>query len=227
VWMSTLVSIFFNFVSIFAFSYVLWKKLKEDYHHDTIFKFTLTILAGAGAGWWVGESWAKDFVFWLVFAGGGGAGYIYLRRLNLKFFEVIDAISLGTFYFLFLHYLGRSIILFALPNYFFIANASLSVLLIFLYVYLARDYRGFRWYPSGKVGFAGLFTLSLFFLGHGLGALVKHFQDPVIFFQYSPLSLSVEVINVIIPLGLMADIIISLTLFGILTKVLYVRSGRG
>lgn len=214
--MSTLVITFFNFVSIFAFSYVLWRKLKEDYHHDTIFKFTLMILAGAGAGWWAGENWAKNFVFWLVFAGGAGAGYLYLQRLNLKFFEVIDAISLGTFYFLFLLYLGHSVVLLTLPNYFFIVNALISVLLIFLYAYFIRNYRGFRWYPSGKVGFSGLATFSLFFFGYGLSALVKHFQDPVIFFQYSPFSLSAEIVNVII----------SLSLAVILIRVLYIRSGR-
>lgn len=226
-WMSTLAIIFFNSLAVFAFAFILWRKLKEDYSHEDVFKFTLAISVACGLGLWVGSAWLAGFVFWVVALAGMGAGYLYLRKLNLKFFEVIDALALGIFCALILVYLGHFISLFPeinnfVPsmsgiNYYHLAHILLILSLIILYDYFMKNYRRFAWYPSGKIGFSGLASLALFFFMHGVINLFKHAQDPTELLYYSFLSLSVEVVNVII----------SLLIFFILGVILYQRSGRG
>ena len=45
------------------------------------------------------------------------------------------------------------------------------IITITLYLFLSKQYKRFRWYKSGKVGFAGLTTLGFIFLVRGLTAL--------------------------------------------------------
>lgn len=213
--LSTPIVIFLNFAAVFTFSFLLWKKLREDYPHDEIFRFTLGVLIGSGVGWWAGQL-LPGFAFWTMFAGGVIVGYLYLQKFNLKFFEIADAASLPFLVLVLLIYIGNLVENLPKVEYLFLVKVLSVILLVFLYRYFLGRYRSFRWYPSGKVGFAGMAVLALFFLICLALALYSHLQKPTVIFQYWHLSLSVEMVNVII----------SLALFSTLVIVLYKRSGR-
>lgn len=211
--MSNLFGFVFGALAIFTFAFILWRKLKEDYPSETIFKFTLSILAGVGLGAWVASLWLPHFVFWASFSGGLIGGSLYLGKLNLRFFEIIDGLALATSWFLLILYIGQVAKILPGLNYFILTKTLLVFLIILLYGYFLKSYRKFSWYPSGKVGFAGLLTLLLFFLSRAVLALVKQIIEPQVLLQYSVLALSVEVVNVIL----------SLTLFVILVKLIWQR----
>lgn len=212
-----LLSTFFGFVfgvlALFVFAFILWKKLKEDYHAETIFKFTLALLFGVGVGAWIAAAWAPQFVFWASLVGGVLTGFLYSKRLNLRFFEVVDGTSLASLAFLFTLYLGQVVKILPGVSYFVLAKTAVLFLLFFLYGYFLKSYRRFRWYPSGKVGFAGLLTLALFFLLRGIISLAAQIYEPTTLLATPYLSLSTEVVNVIL----------SLFLFAILVRTIWLR----
>lgn len=199
--MSTFFGFVFTALAVFSFAFVLWKKLKEDYANELIFKFTLALLAGIGLGAWIASVWAPDFVFWASLAFGIAFGFYFIRKWQMRFFELIDGVSFAALVFMLILYLGQVVKILPSVSYFVFARGGLSLLLLGFYAYFLRSYRRFSLYPSGKVGFAGLATLALFFLGRA------------VIFGAQPLHLGAGLVNVII----------SVTLFAILARIIWQR----
>lgn len=222
--MSTFFTVLFFLLGAFAFSFVLWKKLREDYANEDIFKFTIFIFIGLVIGWWIAGSFARDFSFWLTILVPFILGTYVHRRLGLKFFELIDALSPAWFSFLFFSYSGvflshlvhSNSLNIKTPTWFVIGEIILSIASIFLYRFLLVRYRRFSWYPSGKVGFAGLSSLAVYFIVRSLFETIASIVSPTILLHLGKINLSVEVVDAIIGIGLAG-----ITLF-----VLYSRSGR-
>lgn len=222
--MSTFFTVLFFCLGAFFFSYTLWKKLREDWANNEIFKFTLVIFMGFLLGWWAASLWFPSFSFWITILAPFLAGTYVHKKLGFRFFEVIDALVPAWFSFLFFSYSGVLIahwIRFAsivahVATVFVIAQLFAVIGSIVLYKYLLKRYRRFSWYPSGKVGFAGLASLAFYFLLRTIISIVAHFAAPTNIVSLPYFSLSVEIFNAIMGLGLMA-----FTVF-----VLYSRSGR-
>jgi hypothetical protein len=222
--MSTFFSVLFFLVGAFSFSFVLWKKLREDYKNEEIFKFTIFIFLGLFIGWWIALTFARSFSFWITILVPFIAGTYVHRRLGLRFFEIIDALAPAWFAFLFFSYSGVFLshlinthsFNFKLPTWFVLAEIALSLGSTVLYRYLLVRYRKFSWYPSGKVGFAGLASLGVYFIIRTLFNVIGSIADPTILFRLGNIGISVEVLNAII----------GLLLAGVSLYVLYSRSGR-
>lgn len=172
-----LINIFTPFLGLsglFFSSFVLWRKLKEDYRNENIFKFTLIVLLGGIIGFWLGLHWASYFVFWTIAAGAILGGIYSIKKFGFKFFEVIDAAAIAGFWFFLFYYLGNIVgslgfqANWFLRNFILIGEFLLVAIFIVVYRYLSRNYRRFYWYPSGKIGFAGLLSVSLYFLLRGM-----------------------------------------------------------
>lgn len=156
--MSILVSLLLGFVGLFLFSFILWKRLREDYRSDDIFTFTLGLVLAGLVSFWLSSEVMPSLSFWFTLLGSGVTGFVLIRRYSFRFFEVIDALVPAFFL------LG----LFLFKNY-----LSLVFIISFMaYKFLEKRYRRFSWYPSGKIGFAGLASLALFFLLYGLLAIL-------------------------------------------------------
>lgn len=156
--MSILVSLLLGFVGLFLFSFILWKRLREDYRSDDIFTFTLSLVLSGLVSFWLSSEVIPSLSFWFTLLGSGVTGFVLIRRYSFRFFEVIDALVPAFFL------LG----LFLFKNY-----LSLVFIISFMaYKFLEKRYRRFSWYPSGKIGFAGLASLALFFLLYGLLAIL-------------------------------------------------------
>jgi hypothetical protein len=152
----------------FIFLFTLWKRLKEDYFDNQVFTtgfyiFTLVALMNLISWYFLKSHW-----FWLSLLGvllGAIAGTF---RFKLRFFEVLEACVVALFApsILFLIYDG--IRLRHASSFFAI---SIIALFIGLFYIFSTRYRTFTWYRSGRVGFAGLAILGLFFLVRALIAI--------------------------------------------------------
>lgn len=222
--MTTIFSVLFFLLAAFSFSFVLWKKLREDYENDKIFKFTIYIFVGLVIGWWIAVVFAPKFSFWItVFTPFLAGSYVH-RQLGLKFFETIDAFAPSWFSFLFFSYSGLLLahllrledLNIKYSTWFVFAEVLLTIGSIVFYKYALARYRKFSWYPSGKVGFAGLTSLAGYFMIRSLINFIASIFSATQFFKISSVIVSVEVVNGII--GLIVS--------GVILYVLYLRSGR-
>lgn len=190
--MSTLLSLVLGFLGFFLFSFILWKRLREDYPGEDIFSFTLGLFLGGISSYWAASKVIPVLSFWFALLGALIVGVVLMRRYTFRFFEVVDALAPAWFW----------LALFIFRNE--ISGAALFSLLAFKF--LEKRYRRFSWYPSGRIGFAGIASLALFSLLYGLLAILP----------LSVLSLARD-----LPGGLISAIL-TLSLAG----VLFFRSGN-
>lgn len=163
-------------IGSFVFLFAFWKRLREDYFDSQIFSagfyiLLLTLFANV-----VSRLLGNMYWFWFSFVAimiGVGVGS---WRLGLRFFEVLEAVVIA----LFAPLIG--LLLFdglsqKRPSSFF----TISVVAVFigLYYILNTRYKTFSWYKSGRVGFAGLAILGLFFLTR---AVVAYFFPNMVSF---------------------------------------------
>ncbi|MFC1710397.1 hypothetical protein ACFL0F_01930 [Patescibacteria group bacterium] len=160
-----LVAVVVNLIGVLIFLFVFWRKHKEDYISEQIFPTLFLTLLGLGifqlisyyllSGWW----------FWFAILGislGFGFG---VYRYKLRFYESLDALVASLLPWFALYYLKDSVVS---RNWFSFSAFIFIILLITLYLFLNMQYKKFRWYKSGRVGFAGLVTLGFAFLIRGL-----------------------------------------------------------
>ncbi len=200
----SIISFVFFFLGAVLFSFVLWRKLKEDYPHEQIFFLTSLFLITGILSSAIIDRRLGNFSFWGLIAFNTLAGIYFIKKLGFKFFEFIDALAPAWFWFIFFSSLigllreWGNVINFSYPG--------AALLSLFAYHFFLTRYRRFSWYPSGKVGFAGLVSLGVYFL---LQALVAIYRAPVLSFNSTS-----------------ADLAINILLAFILVFMVYMRSGR-
>lgn len=194
----------FYLAGTFCLAFVLWRKLKEDYQEDLIFYLTIILVGTLLLASKIFGTYLPDFSFLGTIVSLIFITLYSFKKLGFKFFESIDALSMGGLWFLF--FLGAD---WLLKIGVFAPAAVLNILVISLsllsYKFFLSRYRRFSWYPSGKVGFPGLASLAIFFL---LNSAVAFYSWPVLSFPW------------------MVNIGTSVILFLVLSTILYLRSGR-
>ncbi|KKR09773.1 MAG: hypothetical protein UT38_C0021G0002 [Microgenomates group bacterium GW2011_GWA2_39_19] len=213
--MTTFANSLFLVFAAFSFSFVFWRRLKEDYPHNCIFKFTLIVLAGSLIGQWVGYTWAREYLFWTVSLGVVLASLYSLKKFSFKFYEVIDASAIGFFWFLLFSNLALlfSVVSFNLSSLLTLKIQLLKVALVLLsmllYRFISTRYRKLSWYPSGRIGFVGMASLCVYLF---LYAILSVFAIGSV--SQLP-QLPAESVNVII----------GVVLSGVLAFTIYKRAG--
>jgi len=154
-------SIAANLVGILVFLFIFWKRLRDDYSPEIIFKSALDILGGILVGFLVSLSYLQGAFLWLMFLGALIGLALAIFRLRLKFYETFEALIISSFPWLGLTFLLDSVTHSSLSS--FLAFVAILIF-IFISYYLDAHYKAFTWYRSGKIGFAGIATLSLVFL---------------------------------------------------------------
>jgi len=168
-----LITVIVNLLGIVIFLYVFWKKLKEDYISEQIFPTTLFILFGIGVSQILSFYLLPVWWFWLAIIGISLGFAFGVYRYKLRFYESLEALVISLLPWLSLIFLQDAIVngsWFSLSVFIFI------IFTIALYLFLCKQYKRFRWYKSGRVGFAGLMTLGFIFLIRGLTALWAPFM---------------------------------------------------
>lgn len=152
------------------FLFLFWKRLKEDYAGEIIFKSATYILVGIGAGWALSLKFFPDWFFWTsVTAGLIGFAFAILR-FRLKFYETLEAFIISPLPWLGLVFLKDSGVHSSFSS--FLAFIAILIM-VFLSYYFGTHYKRFTWYKSGKIGFAGLAVAVVFFLSRAAIAMSK------------------------------------------------------
>lgn len=208
--MSTLINLVFVSLGSFAFSFILWKKLKEDYTNESIFSFGWILLLSGLVGYWVG-GFLSPLRFWIAVFPPVLLGTWAVKKMGFKLFELTDAVTPAFTAFLFFSSFSRLLLN---SSYIWAESLTLlpSTISFLIFLFFLKKYRSFSWYPSGKVGFPGLASLGVYFLLRSV-AMYLIFMLP--FFGKPGLGIF-EI----------ADTGVSLTLSLTLWTILYLRSGR-
>lgn len=159
-------------ISILIFLFIYWKRLREDYLGGQIFTSALYILIGLALGYLISFKFAPTLWFWTSLLGIFAGFLTAVLRFHLRFFETLEAASVGFLPWVLFLFLADSV---KNSSYVSLIGAFFVLLLLFLFYYLDGHYRDFVWYKSGKIGFSGLATLSVFFLVRALVALLSPF----------------------------------------------------
>lgn len=241
--MLILLSLVLSFVGILLFSFVIWKRLREDYTNDQIYLLSFALFICALGARWIASNWFIGFEVWFVVVACAGALNYLLKRLGIKFFEFVDALAPATFYFLFFWYLGK-LVLGGKDQLLIIGpQVLLSFAMLFIYQFLLSRYRKFSWYPSGKVGFAGLASFAIYSLFRSILVLIKGLtaqtgQDMINTLDKGRTALSFPANSGSSIIGLLpgflkgmelsdiVNVFIGLVMFGVLVYLIRLRSGK-
>lgn len=220
--MLTVLDYLLKFLGAGIFSFVLWKKLKEDYGHDLIFSFTILVLALAAFGDILSQNFLPGFSFWSVLLFQLICVSFFVKKGYFKFYELIDGFTISWLT-LFLTVNVSELLVQIIrerglrtPDLYFLLHALFILLTFIVYKAVLKRYRGFSLYPSGKIGFLGLAVSSLYFLFRGLVAILTHSVLPFFGIQGLP-GWNVSRIT---------DAALSVLLFSAFAFWIYTRSGR-
>jgi hypothetical protein len=167
-------------IGILGFLFFFWKRLKEDYGNEQIFSFSFIIAGFIIFGFVMGILFygklttsiisSHGFWFWGSFLFGViGFGIAHIK-FRLRFFETLEAAGLGFLFFSLFFSLVNSVVN---KDIKLLAFSIFQAILIYFFFFLDSRYKRFTWFKSGRVGFAGLVILSVFFLGRAIVALIN------------------------------------------------------
>jgi hypothetical protein len=155
-------------IGCLVFLFIFWKRLKEDYASEIIFKLATYILTAMFISWLISIRFFLEGFLWFEFIGGIIGLGISFRLLKVRFYETLEAFVIASLPWVALTLLKSSVVDSSLSS--FIAFIA-SLVMIFVYYFLDYHYKEFTWYKSGKIGFSGLTTLALIFVTRSLLAL--------------------------------------------------------
>lgn len=155
-----------------SFLFIYWKKMRHDYTRDMVFASGFSILLLVISMTFISIYIVRYIPATNIFDStqlwfwGALVGYLIAFGLNIvnskfKFFESLEASGIGLFIWLGFIFVANGINRRDLNS---LLASGLVIGLFMIYLILERKYRRFTWYKSGRVGFAGLTTLGLFFL---------------------------------------------------------------
>lgn len=159
-----------NLLGILVFLFIFWKRLKEDYSPEIIFRSAFNILIGVGILYLIALKFLPVGSFWLSSIGAVLGLALSMFTLRVKFYETFEAMVISVFPWIGLIFLLDSVFHASLSS--FLAFIAILIF-VFLSYYLDSHYKEFAWYKSGKIGFAGVATLGVFFVARAMLAIFK------------------------------------------------------
>lgn len=164
-----LVNLGVSLAGVLIFLFIFWKRLKEDYASEIVFKSATYILVCFLAGYVLSLRYFPQAYLYFGFLGSLIGVWLTIFKLKIKFYELTDAMVLS-----FLPWLSLTFFKDSIQSSSFVSFAAFLyvLLIIFLYYYFDTHYKEFTWYKSGKVGFSGMAALGLIFITRSLVAVV-------------------------------------------------------
>lgn len=149
-----------NLFGLMVFLFIFWKKMKEDFGSNIIFRSSTYIFLGVSIFYLVSFNFYYDWFLWMSFIGGVLGLILAVISQKIKFFEALEAFVISSLPWLSLMFLTDSIIKSSLTS--FLAFAVVLIL-VFISYWLDTNYKSFSWYKSGKIGLTGLIILLAIF----------------------------------------------------------------
>jgi hypothetical protein len=150
-----------HILGILIFLFLLWKTLKDDYQYEKIFSLGFVVLVSVAVSILVLNFTPYLYWFWIMGTIMTISIALAIRKQRMKFFEVIEGFAISILPWLSFYFLNDSIQKSSLSSF---LAFWLTLICIFIYFLLKNYYRTFSWYKSGRVGFAGISTLLIFFI---------------------------------------------------------------
>jgi hypothetical protein len=162
-----------NLLGFFVFLFIFWKKLKEDYIGNQVFSSAIYITVGVLASYFLSDKFFSAWWFWAGFLGFIVGLVIATIHFKLRFYETFEAAIIAFLPWLSFVFLADAI---RSSSWFSLGISVFTLIFVFLFGFLNSRYRDFGWYKSGKIGFAGLTTLGVYFLTRGVVAIILPFM---------------------------------------------------
>jgi hypothetical protein len=161
------------------FMFAFWRRLKEDYFENQIFTTGFYILFFVFLAnifsWYFAQAYWFLLSFIGIFIGLG----LSTLRYKMRFFENVEATVSASFIPIMLILLYDGIHSRHPEGFFGIAVIGL---LIGIFYFLSTHYKRITWYKSGRIGFAGISVIGIFFLLRAL--LAVRFPNMISFVEY-------------------------------------------
>lgn len=162
-------SLITSFVGILIFLFIFWKRLKEDYSSEIIFKTASTILSGILIMWLLSLRFFPSGFLWFIFLGALSGLSFAVYRYNVLVYETFEAFIISVLPWLSFLFLKDSVTGSSLVSFF---AFLVTLIFIFIFYYLDIHYKRFAWYKSGKIGFSGLSVVGFIFVTRSAIALM-------------------------------------------------------
>ena len=150
-----------NLLGLLFFLFLVWYRLKDDYHYEKIFNLAFLILLGLFLGYFFSKQIVPQYWFWSELLFISLIFVISIKKQKIKFFEGFDALVISLLPLLGLTFFADSIKKSSLVSF---VQFWIILILVFLFFFFDSQYRRFSWYKSGRVGFSGVVITILFFL---------------------------------------------------------------
>lgn len=144
-----------------VFLFIFWKRLKEDYSAEIVFRVAFNILVGVAFGYLISFKFFQEGFLWFEFVGALAGLGMACYRFKVRFYETLESMVIGLLPWMSFIFLKNSVVQSSFVSF----SAFLIILvLIFLSHFFDQHYRNFSWYRSGKIGFSGLAVLVSIFI---------------------------------------------------------------
>lgn len=163
-------------ISLVIFKFVFWRRLKEDFVSDQIFRISFISIGMAILFGFASYKYSPNWWFWASIAGLATGVSISAYQHKMDLIELIEASMLASISVYFSVYL-----------YLFVSTREWSLLLLvflplvanFFFWVFEKHYKKLSWYRSGRVGFAGFASGGIFFLAR---AVIAYFNPNMLSF---------------------------------------------
>jgi hypothetical protein len=165
-----------HFLGAVIFLFIFWKRLKEDYASEIIFRSAFSILIGISIASLISFRFFQNEFLWFGFLGAMAGLGLSAYRYRIRFYESLEALVIAGLPWIAFIFLKNSVLTASLISF---IGFLIILIIIFLSYFFDQRYKNFTWYKSGKIGFSGLATLVIIFISRLVVALL---QIPVISF---------------------------------------------
>ncbi len=141
--------------------FIYWRRLREDYPSEIIFSSAFITYLLIFIAWAVSYRFLPGWFFWLTFLGLIFGVGLSVFKFRIRFYESLEGMTFSVLPWLSFIFLSDSVENSSLISFF---GFVVVLAFIFVFYYFETHYKNFSWYRSGKIGFAGLATLGVFFL---------------------------------------------------------------
>jgi len=194
---------FFAALAFFAASFLLWKQLRDDYSEEDILTFTIDLFLAGIIGarlLFVLENisyFGINFIHWFLWGkypgftlpgailGAAAFCYYWAKKKNWDLWLTADKMVIVFFL---VQAIGGIGLVLSTGNHFDLVRLIISFVFLPISVLLAKNYRKFLWYKSGKVGFVAGSSFGFYFLLLGLLEFLKTnsiYLDRILYFLFS------------------------------------------
>ncbi|MBI3290548.1 hypothetical protein HYZ78_04085 [Candidatus Microgenomates bacterium] len=194
-------------LGIYFSLFLFWRLLHEDYEDSDIFSLWFVSLSGGILGYFVFNFFFPQNALSVSLGIALLFTMLRARRIRMKLFEILESAIPSIFIFLVFVLISQMIWEISIP---ILVDLLLVALALGLFMFLKARYRRFLWYPSGKIGFASLATVLVYFVIRAAVALTLGTM------------LSFKLVLFSLPETLVLGLTIGMTSL----VLLYVRSGR-